>query len=93
MADTEPIDALREIVDLRGLEWVFQQPEMVEGMLVGALGSRSPQLHLLVASPKAGIPQRSTPSASRNWSSRATGERLKASAGDMPLPGRTHTAR
>lgn len=58
MPAIEPIDALQKVVAEHGLEWVFEQPEMVESLLLDYCERRSPQIHLLVSSLKQQVPQR-----------------------------------
>jgi len=58
MPGMEPIDALQRAVNERGLEWVFEQPELVESLLLDYCQGRKPEIHFLVGALKEQIPQR-----------------------------------
>jgi hypothetical protein len=83
----EPIDALHRAVAERGLEWVFEQPDMLGDLLFDYCELRRPEIHWLVGSLKEQIPQRLLVSQSQTQKEAAAGqarEQLQISLGMAP---------
>ena len=85
MPVTEPIDALKDIVAKRSLEWVFEEPDIVESLLLDYCERRSVGLHLLVSSLRAGIPQRLMAARQRNQREAAIGQARRQLETDLGL--------